>query len=103
VAPPPLYVAKPAPAKATAKPTPAAKPAPTESFIRPAAQTYRPANAASRGADEEELIPGLRSFVGNFFAKKKAAAPPKETQVEENSTVADRIARDFGLLGGDPK
>ena len=55
---------------------------------------------------DEELIPGFRSFIGNIFTRPKSTRPdaPEEEREEppEGASIADRIARDFGLLGGDP-
>ncbi len=87
----PLYVARPTTAKPAAK-------VKTESFIRPG---RAPAPVAKSGADEE-LIPGLKSLVGNIFTRAKKPEPIVEViEPPESSSIADRIARDFGLLGGD--
>jgi SWI/SNF-related matrix-associated actin-dependent regulator 1 of chromatin subfamily A len=64
------------------------------------------ANRDSSGVDmDEQLIPGFKSFIGNIFTRAKPArAEEVEIPVEEppeSSSIADRIARDFGLLGGD--
>ena len=90
----PLYVARPTPAK------PAAKAKPTESFIRPERTPFRPAAPAPKTSDDEELIPGLKSLVGNIFTRKtRPETAPEPVEPEESASIADRIARDFGLLG----
>jgi hypothetical protein len=80
------------------------------------ASDYRQSLAASgmrsggsqpaEGELDEELIPGFRSFIGNIFTRPKSARPePEEEEREippESASIADRIARDFGLLGDDP-
>ena len=87
----PLYVARPAATKPTEK-------VKTESFIRPS----RAPVSAPKSATNEELIPGLKSLVGNIFTRaKKPDAIPEVAEPPESSSIADRIARDFGLLGGD--
>lgn len=68
------------------------------------------ASEASRGfvagaeEQDEELIPGFRSFIGNIFTRAKSTRPdaPEEEREDppESASIADRIARDFGLLGG---
>ena len=90
----PLYVAKPAQSKAVEKPKT------IESFIRPERTPYRSPIAAPKTGDEEELIPGLKSLVGNIFTRKRPEAVAEPIEPEESSSIADRIARDFGLLGG---
>jgi hypothetical protein len=47
-------------------------------------------------ADHDERLPGLRSFFGKLSFRRQAEEPPT---VEEGPSVAERIARDFGLLG----
>ena len=87
----PLYVARPA----TAKPANKVK---TESFMRPG----RSVAPVAKAATDEELIPGLKSLVGTIFTRTKKPAPVAEVvEPPESSSIADRIARDFGLLGGD--
>ena len=87
----PLYVARPTAAKPSEK-------VKTESFIRPG---RAPAPVPKSGTDEE-LIPGLKSLVGNIFTRAKKPEPiPEVVEPMESSSIADRIARDFGLLGGD--
>jgi hypothetical protein len=41
----------------------------------------------------------LRSLFGNIFTRRKAVEEPED----EGPSIADRIARDFGLLGGEPE
>jgi hypothetical protein len=108
---PPVAAAAPQPADQRAKltfPQPlktaaSAPPAPaktkaTESFVRPApAPARRPVEKPAAGA-HDELIPGLKSLMSNVFARKKTGVPPAPV-VEAGSSAADRIARDFGLLG----
>ncbi|GAC1401404.1 MAG: hypothetical protein NVSMB59_23320 [Vulcanimicrobiaceae bacterium] len=90
----PLYVARPATAKPAAK---------VDSFIRPERTPYRPTVPAQTGS-QEELIPGFKSLVGNIFARKPRVEPvPDVVEPVEGSSIADRIARDFGLLGGGPE
>jgi hypothetical protein len=40
--------------------------------------------------------PGFRSMIGNIFTRRK---PVEEPILDEGPSIADRIARDFGLLG----
>jgi hypothetical protein len=87
----PLYVARPAAAKLPEK-------VKTESFIRP---DRTPPPVVKRAGDEE-LIPGLKSLVGNIFTRAKKPEPiPDVVEPPESSSIAERIARDFGLLGVD--
>ena len=87
----PLYVARPVAVKSPEK-------VKTESFIRP---DRTPPAVVRRGTDEE-LIPGFKSLVGNIFTRAKKPEPiPDVVEPPESSSIADRIARDFGLLGVD--
>ncbi len=81
---------------------PGQKPKAAESFIRPA-ERPRTAPTAAKAGDDEELIPGLKSLVGNIFTRKRPELPVAATEAEESSSIADRIARDFGLLGASPE
>jgi hypothetical protein len=67
------------------------------------------AGAANRNTNDDELdeqlIPGFKSFIGNIFTRAKPAhheeEPEPSEEPPESASIADRIARDFGLLGGD--
>jgi hypothetical protein len=50
--------------------------------------------------EEDELIPGLRGLFDSLTGRRRSSAEPA---AEESSSVADRIARDFGLLGDRPE
>ena len=88
----PLYVARAAAIIPSAKTK-------AESFIRP----DRTPPPVVKNGNNEELIPGFKSLVGNIFTRPKKSEPiPKVVEPPESSSIADRIARDFGLLGVDP-
>jgi len=53
----------------------------------------RPAQGDYGSADDRS---GVRSLIGNIFTRRKAVEEPVE---DEGPTIAERIARDFGLLG----
>jgi len=92
----PLYVERP-------KSKFAEKPKTSESFIRPERVPFHSTPAwPKKAVADEELIPGLRSLVGNIFTRKKSEPAPQPV-APENSSIADRIARDFGLLGEPPE
>jgi hypothetical protein len=50
--------------------------------------------------EEDELIPGLRGLFDSLTGRRRSNAEPAG---EESTSVADRIARDFGLLGDRPE
>ncbi|GAC1313382.1 MAG: hypothetical protein NVSMB21_24540 [Vulcanimicrobiaceae bacterium] len=108
VAPPVSEVAPPAPPQApvrsikTTLSTAEKAKAKPESFMRPAPATpYRPAAQKVQNGTNEELIPGLKSLMGRF-GRKKVEPPAEPIATVDGSSIADRIARDFGLLGAAP-
>ena len=44
----------------------------------------------------QDAAPDFRSLIGNIFTRRKAVEEPVD---DEGPSIADRIARDFGLLG----
>jgi hypothetical protein len=44
---------------------------------------------------DDDRGPGFRSIIGNIFTRRKAEEPV----VDEGPSIAERIARDFGMLG----
>jgi hypothetical protein len=54
-----------------------------------------PSRALVFESDDDERGPGFRSIIGNIFTRRK----PEEPVVDEGPSIAERIARDFGMLG----
>jgi hypothetical protein len=48
--------------------------------------------------DDDRNAPDFRSLIGNIFTRRKPVEEPVE---DEGPSIADRIARDFGLLGAE--
>jgi hypothetical protein len=65
----------------------------------PPARDAAPASRAvpEAGYDHEDIGPDFRSLIGNIFTRRKAIEDPIE---EAGPSIAERIARDFGNLGG---
>jgi chromosome segregation ATPase len=71
----------------------------TATQARDAARSANPPEAETPGNyDDRSGARSLRgnSLIGNIFARRR---PVEEPVVEEGPSIADRIARDFGLLG----
>jgi len=64
----------------------------------------RPASVSANGAgrpapiDVDTIFPAMSGIVRNLFGRAKRAPEPI-AEPEDGTSVADRIARDFGLLG----
>jgi hypothetical protein len=68
----------------------------------PASIVAVPERSVPRPADDE-LIPGLIGLLGTIFSRR--GTPPERPRVasgDESTSIADRIARDFGWIGEGP-
>jgi hypothetical protein len=62
----------------------------------PAAREPAPPRTPETTSGYGDDGPGFRSLIGNIFTRRKPVEEPVE---DEGPSIADRIARDFGLLG----